>query len=169
MGASHEYGLAWLEQKVVDGKRKFTTHWVEKDFGQFHTMALGDLNGDGKPDLVTGKRLFAHHGRDISWDEPLYAFWYDLQKGNFQRHVLAFNHLPWYSAEKNLNPAPNWAVAVGMKMNVADMDKDGRNDVVISGKGGLYVFYHRGDAPRPRAQPRLKPETTYPSWIPWHK
>jgi len=169
VGASHEYGLAWLEQNVVDGKRKFTTHWVEKDFGQFHTMAFGDLNGDNKPELVTGKRLFAHHGRDISWDEPLYAFWYDLQKGNFDRHIIAFNHLPWYSAEKNVNPAPNWAVSVGMKLNIADMDKDGRNDIVISGKSGLYIFYNRHDAPRPKAQPRLTPETTYPSWIPWHQ
>lgn len=169
VGASHEYGLAWLEQKVADGKRKFITHWIETDFGQFHTMALGDLNGDRQPDLVTGKRLFAHHGRDISWDEPLFAFWYDLQGGKFQRHVLSFNHLPWYSAEKNLNPAPNWAVAVGMKLNIADMDKDGRNDVVISGKGGLYVFYNKYDAPRPRAKQRLLLEETYPSWIPWHK
>lgn len=169
VGAAHEYGLAWLEQKVAGGKRKFITHWIETDFGQFHTMALGDLNGDRKPDLVTGKRLFAHHGRDISWDEPLFAFWYDIQGGKFQRHVLSFNHLPWYSAEKNVNPPPNYAVAVGMKMNIADMDKDGRNDVVISGKSGLYVFYHKGYAPAPRAKPRLLLEETYPSWKSWHK
>ena len=82
VGASHEYGLAWLEQKVdAAGKRTFETHWIETDFGQFHTMALGDLNGDGKPDLVTGKRLFAHHGRDTSCYDPLFAFWYDMQGG----------------------------------------------------------------------------------------
>ncbi len=63
IGSAHAYGLAWLQQKVdAAGKRTFITHWVETDFSQFHTMALGDLNGDGKPDLVTGKRLFAHHG-----------------------------------------------------------------------------------------------------------
>ncbi|MBN2473931.1 MAG: VCBS repeat-containing protein [Pirellulales bacterium] len=170
IGASHHYGLAWLEQKVdADGKRSFQQHWAETDFGQFHTMAMGDLNEDGKPDLVTGKRLFAHHGRDTSCYDPLCAFWYDIQGGKFQRHVLAFNHLPWYSGEENLNPPPNYAIAVGMKLNVVDMDKDGRLDVVVAGKGGLYVFYHRGYAPRPRGEIRLAPEETYPSWKPWHQ
>ncbi len=169
VGASHEYGLAWLEQSVsAAGKRSFKTHWIETDFGQFHTMALGDLNGDGKPDLVTGKRMFAHHGRDTSWTDPLFAFWYDVQKGKFQRHLLSYNHLPWYSGEKNHNPPPNGAIAVGMKLNIADMDKDGRNDIVVAGKAGLYIFYHKGYAPAPRGKSRLSPEETYPSWKSWH-
>jgi hypothetical protein len=170
VGASHEYGLAWLEQhRDAAGKRSFETHWVETDFGQFHTMALGDLNGDGKPDLVTGKRLFAHHGRDTSCYDPLFAFWYDLQGGRFVRHVLSYNHLQWYPDEKNVNPPPNGAIAVGMKMCIADIDKDGRNDVVVSGKCGLYVFYNQGTTPRVRGPQRLPLEETYPDWYPWAK
>jgi len=169
VGASHEYGLAWLEQKrSADGKRTFATHWIETDFGQFHTMALGDLNGDGKPDLVSGKRLFAHHGRDTSCWDPLFAFWYDVQGGKFERHILSFNHLPWYSGEKNVNPAPNGAIGVGMKMVICDLDKDGRNDVIVSSKTGLYVFYNKGFMPSPTGKNRLLLEETYPSWVPWH-
>lgn len=170
VGASHEYGLCWLEQKLLPGgKRTFITHWIEKDFGQFHTMALGDLNGDGKPDLVSGKRLFAHHGRDTSCWDPTFAFWYDIQGGKFERHILSFNHLPWYSGEENINPAPNGAISVGMKMVIVDLDKDGRNDVVISGKSGLYVFYNKGFAPAVTGKNRLLLEETYPSWVPWAK
>ncbi len=168
VGASHEYGLAWLEQKRgPDGRRSFVTHWIETDFGQFHTMALGDLNGDGQPDLVTGKRLFAHHGRDTSCYDPLFVFWYDIQGGKFERHVLSFNHLPWYPGVKSPSPPPNYAIGMGMKAVVCDLDKDGDNDLVTAGKGGLYVFWNEGFAPRAPGPLRLSPETTYPSWVPW--
>ena len=167
IGASHAYGLAWLQQQVTPGgKRSFKTHWVETEFSQFHTLALGDLNGDGKPDLVTGKRLFAHHGSDIGAGEPLYAFWYDIQKGQFERHILSFNHLPHYPGETH-NPVPNYAVSVGMKLNIADMDRDGRNDVIIAGKGGLYVFYNRGTPTTPGVRDRLPDHDTYPTWRQW--
>jgi len=169
VGASHEYGLAWLEQRIGDdGRRSFTTHWIERDFGQFHTMELGDLDGDGKEDLVTGKRLFAHHGNDISAFDPLFAFWYHVQDGQFERHLLSYNHLPWYSPGDE-NPPPTGAVAVGMKLNIADMDEDGRNDIVIAGKAGLYIFYYRGLPPAPRNQFKLPEHDSYPTWIPWSK
>ena len=141
-----------LDEQRVDaaGKRTFKQHGIEKDFGQFHTIDLGDINGDGKPDLVTGKRLFAHHGADDSEFDPLFAFWYDFQGGKFERHVLSFNHLPYYPGMKNRQPAAQRAIAVGMKLVIADMDKDGRNDVVVAGKAGLYVFFNKGVAPAPR-------------------
>lgn len=170
VGAAHEYGLAWLEQKLTaDGQRSFETHWIETDFGQFHTMALGDLNGDGRDDLVTGKRLFAHHGRDTSCYEPLFAFWYEVAGGNVKRHVLSFNHLPWYSGHPNPNPPPVGAIGVGMKVIIVDLDQDGDNEVVAPGKSGLYVFYQEGTAPQPRPEMRLAPEETYPSWVPWYE
>jgi hypothetical protein len=49
IGSAHAHGLVWLEQKLEGGKRTFAEHWVEPDFGGFHTVALGDLNGDGLP------------------------------------------------------------------------------------------------------------------------
>lgn len=170
IGNSHAYGLAWLEQEIdSSGKRTFENHWIETDYSQFHTMELGDLNGDGKPELVTGKRLFAHHGDDIGAFEPLYAFWYDIQKGEFEKHILSFNHLPLYQDAFSHNPPPNYVVSVGMKLNIADMDKDGRNDVVIAGKGGLYVFYNKGEPPTPRNAYQLPPENTYPTWREWSR
>jgi len=168
MGAAHDYGLVWWEQKVdAGGERSFEQHWIERDHGGFHTMAMGDLNGDGKADLVTGKRLYPHHGRDITAYEPLFVFWYDIAGGKFERHILSYNHLPWIPGQLNQNPPPNSAIGVGMKINVKDMDRDGDADVVLAGKGGLYVMYNEGSTPTPRPKQILPHEDTYSTWETW--
>ena len=169
VGAAHTYGLAWLQQgKTPAGQRTFKQHWVETQFGQFHTMAMGDLDDDGKPDLLTGKRLFAHHGRDVSCYEPLFVFWYDMLGGTLNRHILAFSHLQQLPDDlTRRNPPPSYVPAVGMKVHIRDMDADGHNDAVICGKGGLYIFYRRGTTPMPKSPHRLPPEETYPTWEKW--
>ena len=54
-----------------------------------------------------------------------------------------------------------------MKMNIVDLDADGDQDIVVSGKSGLYVFNNEGFAPRQPGPLRTNPETEYPSWVPW--
>ena len=168
IGSAHEYGLVWLEQHVdASGNRTFEEHWIETEFSVFHTMALGDVNGDGKDDLVTGKRLLAHYGNDIGAFDPMFAFWYDIQGGKFERHILAFNHLPYFPDEGGLNPPPNMVVGVGMKINIKDMDHDGDNDILLAGKGGLYLFENTGFPPTPRQALALPPDDSYPTWREW--
>ena len=147
-GTGHDYGLFWLEQSIDGaGNRSFRHHWIERDFSQFHAAALADLNEDGKPDLITGKRLFPHNGGDPGAYEPLFVFWYDIQDGKFARHVISYNHLQWYPWQKNRNAPPQYAPCVGMKICVADLDGNGKPDIVVAGRTGLYAFYHRGFAP----------------------
>ena len=176
IGSAHAYGLAWYEQKLDDaGNRSFERHWIETDHSVFHTLALGDLNGDGKDDLIAGKRLFAHYGGDVGVGDPSFVFWYDIKGGEFERHILSYNHVPFYPDEGNFGPPPNNVVGVGMKINVKDMDKDGRQDVILAGKTGLYVFYNKGNPPKPRFTSgpgrmnidKLAPYYTYPTWREW--
>ena len=35
-------------------------HLIDDSFAQSHSLVLADMNGDGLPDLVTGKRFWAH-------------------------------------------------------------------------------------------------------------
>ncbi len=168
IASAHTYGVAWLENKVdANGERSFEHHFVETDYSVFHTMALGDLNGDGKDDLVIGKRMFAHYGPDDGAYEPSVVFWYDIKGGEFERHILSYNHLPYFPDEGGINPAPNSFIGVGMKINIADMDGDGDNDVVLAGKGGLYLMVNQGSPPTEGTRDRLPSYDTYATWRSW--
>ena len=168
ISSAHTYGVAWLEQKVnAAGSRTFDQHYIETDFSVFHTMALGDLNGDGKDDLVIGKRLLAHYGPDDGAFEPMAVFWYDIKGGEFERHILSYNHMPYYPDEGGINPPPNMVIGAGMKINIEDMDHDGDNDVILAGKSGLYLMENQGSPPTPGMLHELPSYATYETWREW--
>jgi len=50
---------------------------------------------------------------------------------------------------------PQYAPCAGMKVSVADLDGNGKSDIVVSGRTGLYAFYHRGFSPTPASQRRI--------------
>jgi hypothetical protein len=167
MGSDHGYGLAWFEQKIVNGKRSFVQHWIETEYPTFHTMALADLDGDGKPELITGKQLLAHNGGDVGALEPVFVFYYKINKGHFERHILTYSHVEPYFAPGYNGPPPNFVVGVGMRISVADLDGDGRQDIVIACRSGLYAFFNKGYSPKSRGKSLLPDRDSYPGNINW--
>jgi len=129
-GHGHNYGLYWLEQTVRDGKRSWKRHVIDDSWSQSHTLAMADLNGDGKIEIVTGKRLYGHAGGDPGAHEPQGVYYYTLDPSGptFTKHVLAYNA----------------GVGAGAQLRVVDIDKDGDLDVVCPGQGGLYILENRG-------------------------
>ncbi|MCX5772576.1 MAG: VCBS repeat-containing protein [Candidatus Hydrogenedentes bacterium] len=167
IGSDHGYGLAWYEQKMDGGRRTFIRHWIETDYPTFHTMILADLDGDGRPELITGKQLFAHNGGDVGGFEPVFVFYYKFQKGRFERHILSYSYLqPYFTSERN-GPPPNFVVGVGMRLQAADMDSDGRLDVVVACRTGLYIFFNKGYSPKTRDTNYLPSRESYPSHALW--
>ncbi|HOK46227.1 MAG TPA: VCBS repeat-containing protein [Bryobacteraceae bacterium] len=161
VGSDHGYGLGWYEQKMENGKRSFVLHWIETDYPTFHTMALADLDGDGKPELITGKQLLAHNGGDVG------AFDHKIDKGRFERHIVSYSYLTPYFGSDSKEPPPNYVVGVGMRLQVEDMDGDGRPDIVIPCRTGLYIFFNKGYPSRTRGVNWLPKRESYPSHIPW--
>ncbi|MFN7936660.1 MAG: family 16 glycoside hydrolase [Bryobacteraceae bacterium] len=168
MGSDHGYGLAWYEQKMEGGKRSFELHWIETEYPTFHTMALADLDGDGKPELITGKQLLAHNGGDVGVLEPSFVFYYTIDKGRFQRHILSYSHLdPLFTKADYSGPPPQNVIGVGMRLSVADLDGNGKQDVVVACRSGLYVFLNQGYTQRTRIRNPLPDRDSYPGNVNW--
>jgi hypothetical protein len=91
-----------------------------------------DLNGDGQPDLVTGKRYFAHNGADPGAREPLGVYWYEYRKAQSAAGnggVEWIRHIVEYGGR----------MGGGMQMVARDMNGDGDLDLVSGGKTGIFL------------------------------
>ena len=128
-GDGHNYGLYWMQQRepASDGSTNWRMHLIDKKFSQAHTMAWEDLDGDGRPELITGKRVRAHSGKDPGGDEDpvinVYGWHPDRQ---------AF-------AKKEVHRG---MAGIGLQIRIADMNGDGKKDIVVPGKSGTHVLFN---------------------------
>ncbi|MFD2570632.1 FG-GAP repeat domain-containing protein [Spirosoma soli] len=134
VGQGHGYGLHWYEQtRDSNGKRGWTKHLIDDKNSQYHCMEWVDITGDGRPELLTGKRFRAHNDNDPGSDDPvgLYYFMWDAAKKQFIKHDIAYG------------PA-GAGKGTGIYFAIADLHKTGRKDIVVAGKDGLVVFFNEG-------------------------
>ncbi len=122
--SAHQVGIWWHEQ-TADG---WQTHTISTLFSQTHALELADINGDGLPDLVTGKRWWAHGPKgDVDPSAPAVVYWFELTRRDgkpvWLPHLIHDNS------------------GVGTQFEVADINADGLLDIAVSNKKG--VFYHR--------------------------
>jgi len=129
VGAAHDYGLFWYEQ-IRDGDNiSWKKHVIDKSWSQVHAVMLADLDGCGEMEIITGKRFMAHNGHDRGELEPLGVYWYkkkQTDKGvTWEKHILTYDE----------------GVGAGMNIVVADMNGDGRLDIITTGKYGGPVWF----------------------------
>ncbi len=80
--SAHDYGIWWHEQKKDSNVNIYwVTHEISKLFSESHCLAFEDINGNGHPDLITGKRYFAHNGKDPGAYEPAVLYWFEYIPG----------------------------------------------------------------------------------------
>jgi hypothetical protein len=124
-GSAHNYGVYWMEQLASkEGKTQWKKHIIDDSWSQAHTLAWEDLDGDGTKDLITGKRVRGHSGKDPGSEEPpvMYYYTWDKKTKIFTRRIIAEG------------------VGTGLFIRTADLDKNGKLDIVVSGKSGTYLM-----------------------------
>jgi 3-keto-disaccharide hydrolase/FG-GAP-like repeat len=150
---AHGFGLAWFEQKKdASGNITFVEHIFADDyasknagnvtFSEPHGETAADIDGDGIPDFIVGKRLFSHHE---SYLDP------DGGNGTPVLYVYYTRRNPKAPGGAEFVPEliHNQSGA-GSQILAADINKDGAIDVVTSGVEGAYVFFGK---PRAKAAP----------------
>ena len=142
---AHSWGMAWYEQIKQDGAITFKKHVVMTDkpdgnpygvsFSQPHAMDCVDIDGDGIKDLVTGKCYFAHNGRDPGAHDPAVLYWFRTT-----RHKDGTTELIPHLIDDNSG--------VGRQISTGDLNGDGKVDIVVGNKKGVFAFIQT-DTPPP--------------------
>jgi hypothetical protein len=133
-GQGHGYGLYWLEQAGTPDHRTWTRHTIDESFSQSHALALVDIDGDGVPELITGKRYRGHSGGDPGSYDPVVIYAYNLPgKAQF---VGGTNESIFSRTAISINGT----ASVGTQIIAADFDHDGDIDLATAGKLGVHFL-----------------------------
>lgn len=127
---AHDFGIhLWRGLGVgSDGQLQFEKSLIDDSYSQAHCLHLADLDGDGTMELITGKRVRAHNGRDPGGTEPpivRYYVWNPTMK-EYQAHTITQGE-----------------VGIGLQIRTADIDADGDIDIVVAGKDGTQILYSK--------------------------
>jgi hypothetical protein len=131
VGMAHGYGLDYYTWEVKDGKRVWTKHPIDPWFSQYHDMQWADIDGDGENELITGNRYRAHCGQEPGETDIVGLFYFKWNGESFTKCVIDYGEVGDHSG-------------TGIFFAVADLDGDGKLDIVAPGKEGLFIFKNQG-------------------------
>jgi hypothetical protein len=162
-GQGHGYGLYWLEQAGTSTHPRWIRHTIDESFSQSHALALVDIDGDGVPELITGKRYRGHSGNDPGSYDPVVVYAYKLPtKAQFDAAAPHSRRKkgpkPPVSGKASVSDSMqigdsttdpvfvrialsvNGTASAGTQFVAADLDHDGDIDIASAGKLGVHVL-----------------------------
>jgi hypothetical protein len=145
---AHGYGLAWYEQKRdAAGKISFVQHMIMDDlstknaggvtFSELHGTTFGDVDGDGIPDFIVGKRYWSHRDDYLDPDPygPAVLYWYKTVRNPKAPGGAEF--VPELIHNRS---------GAGSDIYAADLNNDGALDIVTATRFGTFIFWGKPGA-----------------------
>ena len=123
--SAHKFGIWWHKQRSDDSFQKMDL--FPKLVSETHAAHFKDIDGDGRPDLITGKRWWSHGKAEPGSDGPAIIYWLKNTKG--EDGLTKFT--PMTIDEDS---------GIGTQFEVADINGDGLLDVIVSNKKGVRVI-----------------------------
>jgi hypothetical protein len=138
---AHGFGLAWYEQKRDPaGKISFVQHMITDDysgnragvFSEPHGATFADVDGDGVPDFIAGKRYFSHLDTQLDPDPygPPVLYWFRTVRNPKAPGGAEF--IPELIHNRS---------GAGSDVLAVDLNKDGAMDIVTSTDRGTFIFW----------------------------
>jgi hypothetical protein len=140
---AHGWGLAWFEQKRdAQGQISFVKHMIMDDFStknaggvafsELHGTTYADVDGDGIPDFIVGKRYWSH--LDTYLDPDPYG----------QPVLYVYKTVRNPKAPGGAEFVPELIdshTGVGSDVLAVDLNKDGAMDIVTASRFGTFIYW----------------------------
>jgi hypothetical protein len=145
----HGWGLGWFEQKRdAAGEITFEPHTIMGDFAtknpgnvtfsELHGLTVADMDGDGIPDIVTGKRYWAHEESYVDPDPMDDPVLYIFKTVRNPKAPGGADFVPEMVHNRS---------GVGSTVLAADVNKDGAMDIITATKLGTFAFLNTRTTP----------------------
>jgi len=147
---AHGWGLAWYEQKRdAQGNISFVEHMIMDDYGtqkenaggvafsELHAVNFADMNGDGIPDIVTGKRYWSHNADYLDPDPFGPPVLYIYKTVRDPKAPGGARFVPELVDNRS---------GVGSTILPVDLNKDGAMDILSGTKLGTSIFWGKPQA-----------------------
>ncbi len=145
---AHGWGLSWFEQrKGPDGERSFLEHQIMGDFStenaggvtfsQLHGAASADVDGDGLPDFITGKRFWSHLDTFIDPDPQGAPVLYVYRTVRNLKAPGGAEFVPELVHNRS---------GVGSHVAVVDLNSDKAPEIITGTKRGTFIFWNKWKA-----------------------
>jgi hypothetical protein len=128
--SAHRFGIWWHKQRAAEPGKQVSFQKMDlfpKLVSETHAAHFKDIDGDGRPDLITGKRWWSHGRSEPGSDGPAIIYWLKNTKG--ADGITAFT--PMVIDDDS---------GIGTQFEVADINGDGLLDVIVSNKKGVRII-----------------------------